>query len=93
MIRLDFEEINVITGPRTRHEYWEDAVYERRNLEIGDFKYAPSPFAVLYTYPKSTEIRKDCPYRHGNGNCMGVGGFCLAVDDKYCAKTKELDRR
>ena len=32
--------------------------------------------------------RKNCVYRHENGNCLVIGGFCPAVDDKYC-KYKE----
>lgn len=34
-------------------------------------------------------ICKDCEYRHDNGNCLRVGGFCTAVDDKYCEKRKQ----
>ena len=30
--------------------------------------------------------RKDCEYRHDNGNCLKVGGFCTSVDDKHCEK-------
>lgn len=30
------------------------------------------------------EDRKDCPMRHGNGNCMPCGGFCTAVNDEIC---------
>lgn len=32
--------------------------------------------------------RKDCEYRHENGNCLKVGGFCTSVDDKHCEKIK-----
>ena len=32
--------------------------------------------------------RKDCEYRHDNGNCLKVGGFCTAVDNKHCEKLK-----
>ena len=28
--------------------------------------------------------RLDCQYRHENGNCLKVGGFCTSIDDKYC---------
>ena len=28
--------------------------------------------------------RKNCPIRHGNGNCTSIGGFCLAVNDGVC---------
>ena len=31
-----------------------------------------------------TDGRKNCPMRHENGNCMSVGGFCLAVNDGIC---------
>ena len=33
--------------------------------------------------------RKDCEYRHDNGNCLKVGGFCTAVDIKHCEKLKQ----
>lgn len=33
--------------------------------------------------------RKDCEYRHENGNCLKVGGFCTSVDDKHCEKIKQ----
>lgn len=33
--------------------------------------------------------RENCPYRHENGNCLPVGGFCLAVADEYCPKAAE----
>lgn len=29
-------------------------------------------------------VRTNCMHRHENGNCLVVGGFCTAVDDKYC---------
>ena len=32
----------------------------------------------------NTEVRKDCPMRHKNGNCMPAGGFCTAVNDPIC---------
>ena len=28
--------------------------------------------------------RQDCPFRHENGNCLRIGGFCLAVSDEMC---------
>lgn len=28
--------------------------------------------------------RTNCQYRHENGNCLKVGGFCTSVDDKHC---------
>ena len=31
--------------------------------------------------------RKDCEYRHDNGNCLKVGG--TAVDNKHCEKLKQ----
>lgn len=30
--------------------------------------------------------RRDCKYRHENGNCLVVGGFCPSVHDRYCIK-------
>lgn len=32
----------------------------------------------------NTELRKDCPMRHENGNCQPAGGFCTAVNDPIC---------
>lgn len=31
------------------------------------------------------ELRKDCPMRHENGNCLPAGGFCTAVNDAICS--------
>lgn len=31
-----------------------------------------------------TDLRKDCPMRHENGNCTVIGGFCTAVNDPIC---------
>jgi hypothetical protein len=28
--------------------------------------------------------RQDCPFRHENGNCLRIGGFCLDVSDDIC---------
>ena len=33
--------------------------------------------------------RKNCPYRHENGNCLPVGGFCTAVSDEYCEDARK----
>jgi hypothetical protein len=30
--------------------------------------------------------RRNCEYRHDNGNCLKVGGFCMSVDDEHCVK-------
>lgn len=38
-----------------------------------------------------TNTRKACEYRHDNGNCLKVGGFCTSVNDKYCSKTLNLN--
>ena len=35
--------------------------------------------------------RKDCPYRHENGNCLPIGGFCLSVSDKDCKHLREVE--
>ena len=32
--------------------------------------------------------RTNCPYRHENGNCLPVGGFCTAVSDEHCEQVK-----
>ena len=32
----------------------------------------------------NSELRKDCPMRHENGNCLTAGGFCTAVNDSIC---------
>lgn len=36
---------------------------------------------------KKIAQRANCEYRHENGNCLKVGGFCMAVDDKHCHKS------
>ena len=38
------------------------------------------------TYQKEDTNRKNCEYRHENGNCLKVGGFCTSVDDEHCVK-------
>ena len=35
---------------------------------------------------ESNTNRKNCEYRHENGNCLKVGGFCTSVDDEHCVK-------
>lgn len=30
--------------------------------------------------------RESCEYRHENGNCLKVGGFCTSVDNEHCVK-------
>lgn len=30
------------------------------------------------------DLRKDCPMRHENGNCLPAGGFCTAVSNPIC---------
>lgn len=32
----------------------------------------------------NSELRKDCPMRHENGNCSPCGGSCTAVNDPIC---------
>ena len=32
----------------------------------------------------SVTPRTNCQFRHENGNCLKVGGFCTSVDDKHC---------
>lgn len=34
------------------------------------------------------EIRKECPMRHENGNCLPAGGFCTAVNELICIALK-----
>lgn len=31
-----------------------------------------------------SELRKDCPMRHENGNCIPCGGFCMDVNNPIC---------
>ena len=38
------------------------------------------------SYQKGGTNRKNCEYRHENGNCLKVGGFCTSVDDEHCVK-------
>ena len=47
--------------------------------------------ALLEENPDDTPLakeRQNCEYRHENGNCLKVGGFCTAVDDKHCVKNE-----
>ena len=37
-------------------------------------------------YQKGGTKRKSCEYRHENGNCLKVGGFCTSVDNEHCMK-------
>lgn len=32
----------------------------------------------------NSDLRKNCPMRHENGNCTAAGGFCTAVNDPIC---------
>lgn len=32
----------------------------------------------------NSDLRKDCPMRHENGNCTVAGGFCTAVNNSIC---------
>ncbi|MGN0348216.1 MAG: hypothetical protein ACI4DR_01635 [Roseburia sp.] len=46
------------------------------------------PTVIAWKYPtepyQPKGDRTNCVHRHENGNCLAVGGFCTAVDDKYC---------
>lgn len=33
-------------------------------------------------------LRRDCPMRHENGNCLPAGGFCTAVNKPICEALK-----
>ena len=37
--------------------------------------------------------RQNCPFRHENGNCLAIGGFCLSVPNKDCRIMKEKEKR
>lgn len=40
---------------------------------------------VDYEYNnRKNKIRRTCPMRHENGNCLAAGGFCTAVNDEIC---------
>lgn len=47
-----------------------------------------NPTVIAWKYPtepyQPKGVRTNCMHRHENGNCLVVGGFCTAVDDKYC---------
>ena len=45
--------------------------------------------AIKALEQETCEDRRNCPHRHENGNCLSVGGFCMAVDDKHCQLKKE----
>ena len=52
MIHLIFEEINVNSGYRIRHEYWTENMYNFKLAFEENSKINPAPFAVFYTYPE-----------------------------------------
>lgn len=66
---------------------------ENNERELQDF-YCPNCGAKMDESTISqikSNSRENCPYRHANGNCLPVGGFCLAVADEYCPKINEIN--
>ena len=54
-----------------------------------EFLRVTNPFDYLRKRVNSlppVTIRQNCEYRHENGNCLKVGGFCTSVDDEHCMK-------
>lgn len=76
------EQNNLIQGRRARIFEFVFAEDERA-LSSGDIEIIHSVLDEL------ENDRKNCPYRHENGNCLPIGGFCLSVDDKYCKFKQE----
>ena len=59
-------------------EWLENATYEDISYAVGtELSFLPSI---------TRQTRENCEYRHENGNCLKVGGFCTAVNDKHCEK-------
>ena len=65
----------------------EDAVSREAVINIVKLRwdYYKNCIEAIEKLPPVT-VRQDCEYRHENGNCLKVGGFCTAVDDKHCYK-------
>ena len=40
--------------------------------------------------PRTNRLMDECTYRHENGNCLKIGGFCTSVPTSHCQRYKEL---
>ena len=65
-----------------KHYHWYYDKCDKYDCEMD----ARSVCAEYEPYQKGGTNRKNCEYRHENGNCLKVGGFCMSVDDKHCVK-------
>ena len=70
-----------VTVPTVGYFHIEDATYKR----IGFY---PTDLVQLYI-----NDRQNCPFRHENGNCLAIGGFCLSVPNNNCRIMKEKEKR
>ena len=75
------------------HDYYDsdtlgfvDSEFET-NEDLGYEKVIAWQQIPLY-HPKVD--RTNCAYRHENGNCLPVGGFCTSVPKQYCKNVKKL---
>lgn len=66
-----------VTAPTTGYFNIEDATYERSGFY---------PMGLVQLYIND---RQNCPFRHEDGNCLAIGGFCLSVPDKVCKAKKD----
>lgn len=41
-------------------------------------------------FPRTNRLMDECTYRHENGNCLKIGGFCTSVPTSHCQIYKEL---
>ena len=101
-IRREWEERKAVFIPKDcDYEIIDDGVNEAAiwlDQEIEKRKAAAPKAADEERYQKYDAERKqlkrlDCKHRADNGNCLRVGGFCLAVDKKFCEYEKlETDK-
>lgn len=62
--------------------YWECSKCNKESPYPYDF----CPNCGIHMIGVPTKSRFNCQYRHENGNCLRIGGFCTSVDNKYCPK-------
>ena len=66
--------------------------------KLEDVKTAISALQELREYkenekrnlPRTNRLMDECTYRHENGNCLKIGGFCTSVPTSHCQRYKEL---
>lgn len=101
-IRREWEERKAVFIPKgCDYEIIDDGVNEAAiwlDQEIEKRKAAVPKAADKEKYQKYDAEREqlkriNCKHRADNGNCLKVGEFCLAVDEKFCEYEKlETDK-